>query len=74
MIVDTSSPLAHAHCDAPPDEPLTNKPRPTVRLLKSAQKKPGERPCFRSEARLSCSEWDCDLREDCCRLVAEWRR
>ncbi len=73
MIIDTVS-AVHEDSDSRSGTPLANPPRPLVRVLKSAQRQPRAPGCFRTEARLSCCEWDCPRREDCCRLVAEWRR
>ena len=30
--------------------------------------------CFRSEERLRCVAVSCSWRDECCRLVAEWKR
>lgn len=42
-----------------------------VRALQTAR---GDESCFRSERRLTCREFSCEWREDCCRLVAIWQR
>jgi hypothetical protein len=31
-------------------------------------------PCFMTGERLLCKNTDCEWREDCCKLVAVWRR
>ncbi len=43
-------------------------------LLRSIQVAKGHRPCFQSEQKYTCTEFDCEWRSECLKLVAEWMR
>lgn len=49
---------------------LTQSQIVRVRAMQIAD---GHVPCFRTEARFACREIDCEWRDSCTRLVAEWK-
>ncbi len=43
-------------------------------LVWAIQRARGEDTCFLGDTRFKCQESECEWRDDCRRLVAEWRR
>jgi len=46
----------------------------TKQVVWAIQKARGEDCCFLSDQRMACRETECEWRDECMRLVAEWRR
>ena len=42
--------------------------------IRSIQKEQGGEACFLTDARLVCSNYGCEWRKECCRLIAIWKR
>ena len=47
---------------------------PVVSIVRSVQRRDKHEPCFRTDARYVCMEFECRWRKDCLHLVAEWCR
>ena len=43
-------------------------------IIRTMQIRRGEDPCYRTNKRLSCEAYSCELRIDCRKLVAAWKR
>jgi hypothetical protein len=43
-------------------------------FVHSIQVATGHRPCFQSEHKYHCKDYDCEWRSECMKLVAEWMR
>lgn len=43
-----------------------------LRLIQEIQKVSHHRPCFQSKNRMHCKEKECQWREECQKLIAEW--
>ncbi len=43
-------------------------------LVRSVQTVKGHEPCFQSDERNYCVEYDCEWRNECMKLVAAWMR
>jgi len=50
---------------------LIDKEQDFVRSIQVAK---GHRPCFQSDRKYHCKEYDCEWRSECMKLVAEWMR
>ena len=71
MATATSSARLHANgANAKP----TKQARVVAAYIRKLQRHHHHAPCFMSEARFSCMEFDCRWRAECMRLVADFRR
>ncbi|MEE9425204.1 MAG: hypothetical protein V3V18_09530 [Methylococcales bacterium] len=43
-------------------------------IVRSVQEIKGHQPCFQSDERHYCVEYDCEWRTECMKLVAAWMR
>ncbi|MEE9412605.1 MAG: hypothetical protein V3V22_06085 [Methylococcales bacterium] len=43
-------------------------------IVRSVQEVKGHKPCFQSDERDYCVEYDCEWRTECMKLVAAWMR
>ncbi len=43
-------------------------------FVRSIQVAKGHQPCFQSDQKYLCREFDCEWRRECLKLVAEWMR
>lgn len=49
-----------------------NTPEPV--LIRAIQRREGSSPCFGTDERYTCPNFDCPWRRDCLELIAEWMR
>jgi hypothetical protein len=47
---------------------------PEVALVRAAQSARGMDTCFKTAKRLTCRDYNCEWRGECCRLMAAWLR
>lgn len=47
---------------------------PYDRLVRTIQQSQGNEPCFMTDQRFVCRNFDCQWRAECVRLVASWQR
>ena len=57
-----------------PSSETTKQARVVAAYVRKLQRHHHHAPCFMSEARFSCMEFDCRWRAECMRLVADYRR
>lgn len=55
-------------------EPVLGLRGSRVATIRATQLKQGVEPCFLTEKRLLCRQETCEWRQECCRLVAAWKR
>lgn len=59
------------HEEVTPDSDLL---RSRASRIRSIQKEQGGEACFLTDERLFCSNYGCEWRKECCRLIAVWKR
>lgn len=71
MQSDTARSPAYARESAQHSRGTRHRTRVTMEYVRNLQRRQGHEPCFFTEARFTCMEFDCPWRNDCMRLVAE---